>query len=191
MVSLRHLRSRALTVGLGAFLAAAVLAGCGSDGPTASGTGDTSGASTAPTAPTAPAAEAVVKEVLAEDTTPPGAPGYTLTLMRYTIAPGAQLAPHVHPGVQMAEVESGTLTYTIVSGTAQVRRGAGGAQPVTGPTTIQLAPGDSVVEPFDMVHYGANDTGEPVVLTATLLTESALGLSVAVSTTTTVTAVAP
>ena len=131
------------------------------------------------------AAEPVVKEVLAEDTTPPGAPGYTLTLIRYTIAPGAQLAPHVHPGVQMANIDSGSLTYTIISGTAEVRRAGGQATPVTGPTRSPSAPGDSVVEPFDMVHFGANDTDEPVVITATLLTESAQGLSVAVSTTTT------
>ena len=65
-----------------------------------------------------------MKDVLATDTDPPGAPGYTLTLIRYTIAPGAQLAAHVHPGVQMAEVDEGTLTYTIVSGTAEVRRGS-------------------------------------------------------------------
>ena len=35
-----------------------------------------------------------------------------------------------------------------------------------------------------MVHYGANQTEQPAVLSATLLTETDLGLSVAVSTTT-------
>jgi quercetin dioxygenase-like cupin family protein len=171
-------RARALAL----LLAVAVLglvAGCGSDAASAP-----TGSAGAATDTTAIAVEPVVKEVLAEDAEPPGAPGYTLTLMRYTIAPGAQLAPHVHPGVQMAEIESGTLTYTIVSGTAQVRRGDGAAEPVTEPTTISLAPGDSVVEPFDMVHFGANDTDEPLVILATLLTETDLGLSVAVTTTT-------
>lgn len=153
--------------------------GCGSDAASSS-----SASSVAATGTTV-AVEPVVKDVLATDTTPPGADGYTLTLIRYTIAPGAELAPHVHPGVQMANIDSGTLTYTIVSGTATVRRSGGEPASVSGPTTISLGPGDSVVEPADMVHFGANGTDQPVVITATLLTETAQGLSVAVSTTTT------
>lgn len=138
------------------------------------------------TTTTAAAAEPVVKEILATDPTPPGADGYTLTLIRYTIAPGAELAPHVHPGVQMANIDSGTLTYTVISGTATVRRAGGEPAPVTGPTTISLGPGDSVVEPGDMVHFGANRTDQPVVISATLLTRTDEGLSVVVPTTTTV-----
>ena len=46
-------------------------------------------------------------------------------------------------------------------------------------------PGDGLPELDGMVHFGANDTTEPVIITATLLTESDLGLSVAVTTTTT------
>ena len=142
-------------------VAATSLAACGSTGSSGgSGSGVTVTALTAADV----AAEPVVKQILAEDATPPGAPGYTLTLIRYTIAPGAQLAPHVHPGVQMAAIDSGTLTYTIVSGTAEVRRSGGGKSAVTGPTTITLDAGDSVVEPFDMVHYGANDTDRSVSL---------------------------
>ena len=178
---MHHARALALLL---AVAVAGLLAGCGSDATSTPSTSTPSSSAGAATDTTAVVVEPVVKEVLAEDTEPPGAPGYTLTLMRYTIAPGAQLAPHVHPGVQMAEIESGTLTYTIVSGTAQVRRGEGAAEPFTGPATISLAPGDSVVEPFDMVHFGANDTDEPLVILATLLTETDLGLSVAVTTTT-------
>lgn len=171
-----------LTVALAVL--ALVLASCGSS----TGTGNAAGGTTlAPAAATTvPAAEPVVKDVLAEDVDPPGAPGYTLTLIRYTIAPGAKLAPHVHPGVQMAHIDQGTLSYTIVSGTAQVRRGTGPAEPVTGPAHLSLGPGDSVVEPYDMVHFGANDTTRPVVITATLLTETDKGLSVAATTGTTV-----
>lgn len=183
-ISAPHLRRdlrRASAAGLIAVVAALSIAACGSSGPTAA---SGSGTASAPTTDAA-AAEPVVKEVLAEDTTPPGAPGYTLTLIRYTIAAGAQLAPHVHPGVQMASIDSGTLSYTIVSGTAEVQRAGGQPTPVTGPAQITLGPGDSVVEPFDMVHFGANDTDEPVVISATLLTESAQGLSATVSTTTT------
>ena len=78
--------------------------------------------------------------------------------MRYTIAPAAKLSPHIHPGVQLARIESGTLTYTIVSGTAMVTRAGGAAEPVVGPTTISLAAGDSVAENLDMVHFGENQT---------------------------------
>jgi quercetin dioxygenase-like cupin family protein len=159
-----------------------LLTGCGSDAASSS---SASSVAAGGVTGTTVAVEPVVKDVLATDTTPPGADGYTLTLIRYTIAPGAELAPHVHPGVQMANIDSGTLTYTIVSGTATVRRGGGEPAPVAGPTTISLGPGDSVVEPADMVHFGANGTDQPVVITATLLTETAQGLSVAVPTTTT------
>ena len=108
--------------------------------------------------------------------------GSTLTLMRYTIAPGATLSPHIHPGVQVAHIESGTLTYTIVSGTATVTRAGGVAEPVTGPTTISLEPGDAVAENLDMVHFGANETDEPVIILATLLTEDGQDLAVTVTT---------
>jgi quercetin dioxygenase-like cupin family protein len=128
---------------------------------------------------------AIVKDVLDDVADPPGAPGRTLSLVRYTIAPGAKLPPHVHPGVQMARIESGTLTYTIESGTAQVRRaGTKDHVAVSGPTTITLKAGDSVVEPGDMVHFGANRGEVPLVIIATLLTEDGHELAEPVTTTT-------
>ncbi len=187
----RRLRTRA-GAGAPALVLALVLAvglgACGSDqaSPSSTAAGLTAPEGGAPTTGTSmPTGDPVTKEVLATDVDPPGAPGYTLTLIRYTIAAGAKLAPHVHPGVQMAAIDSGQLTYTVISGTAQVRRaGSDQAEPLVGPATTTLEPGDSVVEPFDMVHFGANDFGTPVVITATLLTETDLGLSVAVTTTT-------
>lgn len=56
--------------------------------------------------------------------------------MRYTIAPGAQLPAHIHPGVQVASIQSGSLTYTVVNGTATVRRSSGATESVTGPTLL-------------------------------------------------------
>jgi hypothetical protein len=157
--------------------------------PTATGAGAATSAPTAPppapgtpagtTPGTAPAA--VVKQVLNQQVDPPGAPGRTLTLMRYVIAPGAKLSPHVHPGIQLAFIESGTLTYTIVSGTASVRRGGGEPTPVTGPTTITLNAGDAVNETGDMVHFGANEGSVPLVILASLLTEDGKDLAVTVS----------
>ncbi len=126
---------------------------------------------------------AVKREILGTDVDPPGALGRTLTLVRYTIAPGAKLAPHVHPGVQMASIESGSLTYTVVSGTATVQRADGAVEPVTGPSTTTLGPGDAVIETGDMVHFGANPTKVPVVIEATLLTEDGKDLAIPVTTT--------
>lgn len=126
---------------------------------------------------------AVVREILATDAVPPGAPGRTLTLVKYTIAPGAQLPAHVHPGVQLAAIQSGTLTYTVLSGTASVKRADGSTEAVTGPATIRLEAGDEVTETENMVHFGANATDDPVVILATLLTESGLDLAVAVTST--------
>jgi hypothetical protein len=124
----------------------------------------------------------VVRDVLASEADPPGAVGRTLTLVRYTIAPGAQLPAHVHPGVQLASIQSGSLSYTVVTGTATVtRRGKGAPEPVTGPNTITLGPGDAVAERGDMVHFGANRTDTPVVILATLLTESGRDLAVPVT----------
>jgi len=127
----------------------------------------------------------VAKVVLAQQVDPPGAPGRTLTLIRYTIAPGAKLSPHVHPGIQLAEIESGELTYTVVSGTIPVRHGGptGSTEQVTGPKTVTLKAGDAVSEVGDMVHFGANQTSAPVVILATLLTESDQDLAVIVTTT--------
>ncbi|MGN6694109.1 MAG: cupin domain-containing protein [Aquihabitans sp.] len=117
-------------------------------------------------------------EVLARDVDPPGAAGRTLSLVRYTVPPGARLAPHHHRGVQLARITEGRLTYTVVEGTAIVRRG--GAEhdtPVEGPATIVLEPGDVVTEVDGMVHFGADETDEPVVIEATLLTIDGEGLA--------------
>ena len=166
-----------------ALSAVALLGGCGSgEAGSAPGTSPTSSAGAATTA-TSVAPEPVVKDVLGSDVDPPGAPGSTLTLIRYTIAPGAELAPHIHPGVQMAHIDAGTLTYTIESGTARLRRaGAAEAAPVTGPTTLTLEPGDTIIEPDGMVHFGANRGDVPVLITATLLTRTDAGLSETVPT---------
>ena len=105
----------------------------------------------------------------------------TLSLVRYTIAAGAELAPHVHPGIQMAFIEAGTLSYTVESGTAVVRRSTGAEEEVTGPASTTIEAGASVVELGDMVHFGANETDAPIVILATLLTEDGAGLSVPVA----------
>jgi quercetin dioxygenase-like cupin family protein len=173
-----------LTVGVALVLMVGGLCGaCGSDGSTTRSAGvDAPTTAAGPGTTIAP----VVKNILAQEVDPPGAPGRTLSLVRYVIAPGAQLPAHIHPGVQLASIESGTLTYTIVSGTATVtRKGSASGDPATGPTTITLGPGDAVAENDGMVHYGANQTDQPVVILASLLTDSTKDLAVNVTTTTT------
>jgi hypothetical protein len=145
-----------------------------------------------PTEPTATAntstGEPVVREILAHMDSPPGAPGRRLTLVRYTIAPAAQLAPHIHPGVQVASILSGTLTYQVVSGTATIHRSVGAngiparTEALTGPAETTLRIGDAVIEEGQMVHFGANRTTAPVVISATVITDgSELSIPVALT----------
>ncbi len=173
----------------GVAAAALTLAGCSSSGSQTSADTTTATAMASTTvgaSDASPTTSAPVRtEVLDDLVDPPGATGRTLSLVRYHIAPGAKLVPHVHPGVQMARIESGTLTYTIESGTALVRRAGDDTDTeVTGPTTITLEAGDSVIERGDMVHFGENRTDEPLVIIATLLTETGHDLAEPVSTTT-------
>ncbi len=163
------MNTRTVIVALLAVLSVPTAAACGSSAGTTPAA--PAGTTTTVTTTTAATPPAVVKEVLDNDLTPPGAPDRTLSLVRYTIPAGAKLAPHVHPGVQMASIESGTLTYTVISGTAQVRRAGAAADAPTGPGTIELGRGDAVTETGTMVHFGENKTKDPVIILATLLTE--------------------
>jgi quercetin dioxygenase-like cupin family protein len=106
------------------------------------------------------------------------APGYAMGLLRLTFEPGATLNQHTHPGVSILFIESGTLTYTLVEGTATVTRAATGmatpgAAPVSEPVPagdIVLNVGDSLFEDADVIHTAQNDGAEPaLVLIANLL----------------------
>ncbi|MGH2550849.1 MAG: cupin domain-containing protein, partial [Thermomicrobiales bacterium] len=100
------------------------------------------------------------------------APGEEFALSRYTIAPGAILPVHTHPGVQVTTIESGTLTYHVVADGEVVVTRADGTKETFGPgSTIELTAGDALVEPEGMVHYGENLTSEPIVLISASLFE--------------------
>ncbi|MEG3437324.1 cupin domain-containing protein [Pannus brasiliensis CCIBt3594] len=105
----------------------------------------------------------VTREVLASGL-PGDATGKILELVRYTIPPRAKLPAHIHPGMQIERVESGTLTYTVVKGKAFVKRSNGPEEAIEEGKTILLNPGDSLTEPAGMVHYGENATDFPVIL---------------------------
>ena len=107
----------------------------------------------------------VVREVLSSGD-PVAAPGHVLELVRYTIPAGTQLVAHTHPGMQVAAIVSGTLSYTVISGEVPVTRaGTGELVPVSSASgEVEIYPGDSFYEAEGVVHFGRNAGTEPVVI---------------------------
>jgi quercetin dioxygenase-like cupin family protein len=109
----------------------------------------------------------VVRQILA-DANPDTAQGQVLQLTRVIIPAGEGIAPHDHPGPQLAIIVSGTLTYTVIDGEAHVTRAAAtdNEEAVTYKSgdTFELKPGDSIMEPTKMVHKAANETEAPVII---------------------------
>ena len=167
-----------------AIVAAGGLAGCTKDATSSSTT--VPATSTTSAAPSSTVAQPTTGQVTSKDgitrtilgvVDPPNAKGQTLYLQRVEIDPGAQLVEHFHDGAQVARVESGTLTYNIVSGDAPVVRADGSKETFTGPTVVTLAPGDTVTETAQLVHFGANKGTEKVVIVASTLLKSGAGLA--------------
>ena len=112
----------------------------------------------------------VTREVLASGS-PTEAPGRLLELVKYTIPPNSKLPVHIHPGMQIERVESGTLTYTVVKGSAKITRSNGKEETLDAGQTTRLNVGDALVEVGGMVHYGENETDQPVILLSASLFE--------------------
>jgi quercetin dioxygenase-like cupin family protein len=95
-------------------------------------------------------------------------PNKRLTLDRLTLAPGASMFAHTHPGQLVVAIESGTLAYTVLSGDgASVRAAAGTpiAEEVIPPgTEVIFGPGEFLVELPGVAHSYRNPGEEPVVL---------------------------
>ncbi len=115
------------------------------------------------------------RDVLVEGS-PEAADGQVLQLVRYDIPAGVVLPMHTHPGMQIAWIESGVLTYHVVSGgSIPVTRAAHDGTPesteLLGPgRDHRTASGRFGIEVDGVVHYGENLGPEPVViLAATLL----------------------
>ena len=104
-----------------------------------------------------------------------GAPGRTMVLSKVVVEPGAQLALHHHLGTQVARIQSGTLTYAVRRGSAEVRRGESDQDPklvrtIKAGQTARLQPGQWIVEQPSDIHEAANRGSVPVVIyLATLL----------------------
>ncbi|MGE0057071.1 MAG: cupin domain-containing protein [Dehalococcoidia bacterium] len=109
----------------------------------------------------------VTRQVLAQSTATT-APGQSVELTRVIIPAKQSLAAHTHPGPQLAIIEEGTLTYTIIKGSVQVTRAAGtsGAKTETASAgqTVELKAGDSLIETPGMEHEAKNNTDKAIVI---------------------------
>jgi quercetin dioxygenase-like cupin family protein len=99
---------------------------------------------------------------------PASAPGEDLGLWHYVIPARTDLAPHTHPGWQLARITAGELEYSVVSGLGELLRADGSSEPM-GPGTYLLTTGDGVIENPDLVHFAANRTDDIVTIIAATL----------------------
>lgn len=157
-------RSRTLAAAL---LAAAVLSGCGggSEKPGRTDRGTKGGQPQ--------------RTALAQALDPKGAAGETLGLSRVVVPPKAKLPLHYHDGTQVAYVDTGVLTYTVVRGNVAVMRGAPGDHPtlvrrIASGQTAPVNAGEWIVEHRADLHRAENrGDGKVVVLLAALLRNGA------------------
>jgi quercetin dioxygenase-like cupin family protein len=106
------------------------------------------------------------------------APGQTVYLARFVFQPGAEIFPHGHPGTTLLSVASGSLGWTLLTGSAHVVRGA--ATGATGPTEeltepgteVILEPGDAIFYEDDVIHTARGAGNEAAVVFGTLVLTS-------------------
>ena len=126
------------------------------------------------------------RTVLAQAVDPPGGRGRTLGLSRVRIPPHTRLALHRHPGVQLAYVQKGTLSYTVERGVVKVYRGNADQDPVvvrriSDGQSGRVHPGEWVIERPRVVHFGANHGDRPVVILLATLFRNGMPASIPVS----------
>lgn len=113
-------------------------------------------------------APAPVREALATTNNPTGGKGRTLALVRITVPVGAKLALHHHPGTQIASIQQGTLTYTVVKG--KVKVGQGDAEKgktvrtIRAGQTVPIKTGQWIVEQPSVIHRAENKGSKPIVI---------------------------
>lgn len=116
----------------------------------------------------------VVRTVLAEDPNAAGAPGRTLGLSRVTVAPGAELALHRHPGTQIASIARGALTYWVVRGAVTVHRGDRVVRTIQPGQRTTIRTNEWIVEQPGTIHHAANRGRVQIeILIATLFKDGA------------------
>jgi quercetin dioxygenase-like cupin family protein len=95
------------------------------------------------------------------------APGMLQVLARVTLAPGAVVPAHIHPGQLLVSVASGTLGYTILGEGQSLRAAAGtptAAEVIAPDTEVTLGPGEWFVYEAGTVHMDRNPGNEPAVV---------------------------
>jgi len=112
----------------------------------------------------------ITREVLAFGY-PQASNGKILELVRYTILPETFVPPHTHPGMQIEQIALGILTYTVLEGTAKIRRANSSTQLLQAGQTTYLYSGDSLTEPAGMLHSGKNETNSPIIIYSSSLFE--------------------
>jgi quercetin dioxygenase-like cupin family protein len=123
-------------------------------------------------------APAPVRKALAQTEQVQGAPGRTMVLSKVTVPPGAKLAVHHHLGTQISRVDSGTLSYTVREGKAELFEGESDepirVRTITAGQTARITAGQWLVEQPSDIHQAANRGSSPVVIyLATLLKDGA------------------
>lgn len=122
---------------------------------------------------TSTTAVTVTRQSLAEVKNPPGAKGRTLGLSKVVVMPGAELASHHHPGMQLGYIAEGALTYTVEKGWAKIMSGPGDngklVHKITAGETIKVKTGQWLIEQQDEVHHARNAGSVPIVIYITTL----------------------
>lgn len=129
-----------------------------------SSSADTTENEAAAAEPVAAAPTAVTKTIFGMHV-PKTAKGQDLYLYEVVVPVGAEIAAHTHPGMQIAHIQEGTLTYDILDGTAIIIRHAGTPEETQEDATsevVTLATGDGVIEQPGMVHQASNQGDVPV-----------------------------
>ena len=111
----------------------------------------------------------VVREALAQDVNPAGGRGRTLGLSRVDVPVGAELPLHRHPGTQIARIQRGVLTYTVVTGRVNVMRGnpevrATKVRTIAAGRTARIRAGQWIVERPGTIHRAANRGQATIVI---------------------------
>lgn len=111
----------------------------------------------------------VVREPLAQSSKVREAKGQTLGLTRVTLKPGAEIAPHHHPGTQVSYIDKGTLTYTVLTGSVKVQSGPSDDHPklirkIDAGSTARIKAGQWIVEQPNEHHQARNAGDKPVVI---------------------------
>lgn len=114
-------------------------------------------------------AKPVTRQALAVGVSPAGAKARTLGLSRVDVPAGARLALHRHPGTQIARVQEGVLTYTVVTGSVDVMRGdpeagATKARTIAAGETGRIRAGRWIVERPGTIHRAANRGKRKIVI---------------------------